>query len=487
MSQSNKSSNGSFSSNGKKTNYNKHFPRSFLLNYGAAIQDISEEGVLNRLHDWNCEWLKRPNIAMSEMAMTVKDNLPLLRQFSGSIFNEQFVEDLVAPFAALRDALAKLDNKDKTNNEPATRQDVITALRTIDEDDQLDQAIQDAYNAAGPMFMISVQLMAIQTLMRNPQDFADKSSRTPQNEHFRQDPTPKRMRDYLLDAIIKRRRPIARNVSMWEDDDDDDDDDDQSGARAAPRRRFQRTSSQPSRERGQRGSSTWQDSTPRNSRAQTSRDSGVASSRSSDTRRNNKKPPAAAKKKKKQKKRIPPDSSQEKSSDDEENTQNVKPPAKKSKVAKPPPKTSKKKKQQKYVPADSSEEKSSDDEEKTQNVTPPAKKNKVAQPPPKTSTPKKTSKPVPVLSSSSSSSESESSDEEERPPPKKKSKPAENETQRPSAATSSTSSTDTKGKQPVNGPVWERTDYKTRTRLRKTPGRDLAKQLRGKPTKRSEH
>ena len=34
---------------------------------------------------------------MSEMAMTVKDNLPLLRQFSGSVFKEQFVKDLVAP------------------------------------------------------------------------------------------------------------------------------------------------------------------------------------------------------------------------------------------------------------------------------------------------------------------------------------------------------------------------------------------------------
>lgn len=78
MSQSKESSNGSFSSNGKKTNYNKHFPRSFLLNYGPAIQDISKEGVLNRLHEWNCEWLKRPNIAMSEIAMTVIDNLPLL-------------------------------------------------------------------------------------------------------------------------------------------------------------------------------------------------------------------------------------------------------------------------------------------------------------------------------------------------------------------------------------------------------------------------
>lgn len=155
--------------------------------------------------------------------MTLKDNLPLLRQFSGTIFKEQFVEDLVAPFEGLNAALAKLDNKDKSNNKPARRQEVIAVRRTIDEYDQLDQAIQDAYNAAGPLMMISVHLMVIQTLMWNPHDLADKSSRTPANEHFRHDPTPKRMQEYLLDAIIKRRRPVPRNASIWDDDDDNDD------------------------------------------------------------------------------------------------------------------------------------------------------------------------------------------------------------------------------------------------------------------------
>lgn len=152
MSQSNQSSKSSFSSNGKKTNYNKHFPRSFLLNYGPAIQDISEDGVLTRLQEWNCEWMKRPNIVMSEMAMTVKDNLSLIRQFSGSIFSPQFVEDLVAPFEAMEDALKKLDNKNKSNNDPATRQDVINVLCTKDENEALDQAIQDAFSMQqGPL------------------------------------------------------------------------------------------------------------------------------------------------------------------------------------------------------------------------------------------------------------------------------------------------------------------------------------------------
>lgn len=172
MSQTSESVNSSFSSFGKKTNYNKHFLRSYLLNYGAALQDISDEAVLRRLHDWNCEWLKRPNVAISEMAMTLKDNIPLMEQYSGSLFNSDFVRNLVEPFRELRQALVKMDNKDKTDNDLGTRQDVISILRTIDENPDLNQAIRDAFNTAGPLFMVSMHLLVIQTLLQNLADFA---------------------------------------------------------------------------------------------------------------------------------------------------------------------------------------------------------------------------------------------------------------------------------------------------------------------------
>ena len=72
------SSFSSTASSSTKCGYNKHFPRSFLLNYGVAMQDPNEEAILKRLHDFNCEWLQRPNIAISELAQTLRENLPLL-------------------------------------------------------------------------------------------------------------------------------------------------------------------------------------------------------------------------------------------------------------------------------------------------------------------------------------------------------------------------------------------------------------------------
>lgn len=40
-----------------KTGYNRHFPRSFLLNFGTVLQNPSDQAILSRLRDFNCEWL----------------------------------------------------------------------------------------------------------------------------------------------------------------------------------------------------------------------------------------------------------------------------------------------------------------------------------------------------------------------------------------------------------------------------------------------
>jgi len=93
------SSSSSFSSgtSSQKTSYNKHFQRSFLLNYRSTIQDINDEAILKRLHDFNWEWLQRLNIAISGMAQTLWENMPLLKQQSSGVLAPDFVEDLLEP------------------------------------------------------------------------------------------------------------------------------------------------------------------------------------------------------------------------------------------------------------------------------------------------------------------------------------------------------------------------------------------------------
>ena len=110
---------------GKKTHYTKHFLRSYLLNYGAALRGGSSEKTTQLEY-------QVAKMAISEMAMMLKDNIPMIKQYSGTLFNIYFVCD----FVELHQALVKLDNKDNSHK-PATRQDVISVLCTMDENPDL--------------------------------------------------------------------------------------------------------------------------------------------------------------------------------------------------------------------------------------------------------------------------------------------------------------------------------------------------------------
>ena len=144
-------------------------------------------------------------------------NLPLICQYSGTIFNAEFVEDLLGSFDDFLPALARMDNKDKTDQTPASGEDMVALLRNLDQNADLGDTIVDGFNAAGPVMMLTTQVLAIQTLMRNPEEFAEKVQRVPQSQAFKDNPTARGMRNYILDSATKKRRPVPRTVSVWDD------------------------------------------------------------------------------------------------------------------------------------------------------------------------------------------------------------------------------------------------------------------------------
>ena len=207
------------------------------------MQDPKEEAILKRVHDFNCEWLQRPNIAISELAQTIRENLPLLQQYSATIFMPEFVKDLVSCFEPLPDVISRLDNKDKSTSQPPSREDVVSLLRTIDGQPEIEDLDINGLNAAGPLFMIFVHLLVPMTLMRNPKEFAEKARCTPQNAAFKEDQSPRRMQDFVLNSITKRRRPTTA-VSIWDAANEEEEDHDTPGPssqRSWPARRRSET------------------------------------------------------------------------------------------------------------------------------------------------------------------------------------------------------------------------------------------------------
>lgn len=199
-----------------KPNYNKHFPRSFLLNYGMALENLPDDKVLARLKDWNCEWLSRPNIAMSEFASTIKDNLPLIQQIKGTIFVPSFVEDLEQVVTPLIPQMQRLDNKDRATNAPPTQEDLLDVLEGDNDKKEVEDLFVDAINAAGLLLMMAIQTMAINTLLHNPTEFVSQALRCPATETFKEDPTDQNMMSYPLDGILMRRRSVQRTRSLWD-------------------------------------------------------------------------------------------------------------------------------------------------------------------------------------------------------------------------------------------------------------------------------
>ena len=194
-------------SNVKKPNYNRHFPRSFMPNYGAALQDLSHEKILSRLKDFNCAWLSRPNIAISEMAQTIKDNWPLIEKHRGKVFTRKFVQDLREVILPLMDTYAILDNKDDSTHDPPTHDDVLDALEVVNVNPEVEEPMVTAFNAAGPVLM---------TNQHNVTNFAQEAVRSPATEDFKTNPSKDSMMNYLFNSILMKRRAVERRTSLYD-------------------------------------------------------------------------------------------------------------------------------------------------------------------------------------------------------------------------------------------------------------------------------
>ena len=68
------------------------------MNYGPALQDMTDENILSCL-----KILSRPNIAISEMAQTIKENWHLIHKMRGKVLTRNFVDNLEQVIVPLMD------------------------------------------------------------------------------------------------------------------------------------------------------------------------------------------------------------------------------------------------------------------------------------------------------------------------------------------------------------------------------------------------
>ena len=91
----------------------KQFPKNFLRPYGKVEGPTTTDVVLKRIKPDSCEWLRRPNVAMSELSETLTTNMELLDEMrtEGSLLSKKGVRLYKEALEPLLESVSKLNNK----------------------------------------------------------------------------------------------------------------------------------------------------------------------------------------------------------------------------------------------------------------------------------------------------------------------------------------------------------------------------------------
>ena len=106
-----------------------------------------------------------------------------------------------------------MNNKDNTTHDAPTHGDVLEVINTQPD---MEQLMIQAFNAAGPLLVVTIQMLAINALLHNAETFAHEAVRSPPTEAFKANPYQDTMMDYLFDAILMRRRPVQLRDCLYD-------------------------------------------------------------------------------------------------------------------------------------------------------------------------------------------------------------------------------------------------------------------------------
>ena len=202
MSQSgSKSASKSETSTKGGVHYFSHFPKAFLVPYGKPREDLhSEHRLLDSLKPINCEWLTRPNVAASELAETMDEQVRVL----GDTIPTVDLERVADYFERFAETIANFNTRSKKNN--VTRDDVqglIEALVSPDPD--MEAMILQAEKMGQALYLMSIHHRVAQALITRYDCMAEQSQhRDDLDIHFKRDPCLRSLTEYLLTTIVGR-------------------------------------------------------------------------------------------------------------------------------------------------------------------------------------------------------------------------------------------------------------------------------------------
>ena len=150
------------------------------------------------------------------MASTLKDNWEQISRYKGTVLTTTFVNNLETFCALIMSALRRLHNKDRYCHDPPDKDYILDVIEATHKDDNTEALFTEAFNACGLILMMAIQVLAFNSLLHNPEAFADQSLENAATESLRTNPPKKAVSQYLIDAIFQKRRNVQRSDNLWD-------------------------------------------------------------------------------------------------------------------------------------------------------------------------------------------------------------------------------------------------------------------------------
>ncbi len=89
----------------------QQYARNFVTPYGRADEAPEPSKIFKRLQPFTCEWLTRPDVALSKYSDTITSNFPVLEEHGKKVLGKSFAQKLKSHFEPILANIKKPSTK----------------------------------------------------------------------------------------------------------------------------------------------------------------------------------------------------------------------------------------------------------------------------------------------------------------------------------------------------------------------------------------
>ena len=172
----------------------------------------TQEKFLPAFQPFTCEWFTQPDVALSEYADTIVSNMLILEETCDKLLHKSFSTNLKRHFLPVWENL-EAPNKGGSSTS-ASVSDAKQVLRSMLDNDDLNATMEQMFQLSGTMFAMSVNYFISTALVRHPKEFGKiVSGTTKPAATFREKPSVKTMKDYVLQSFNEKSASSTPNLS----------------------------------------------------------------------------------------------------------------------------------------------------------------------------------------------------------------------------------------------------------------------------------